>query len=589
MAILTWSPSRLVDFEKCKFYAHLKHDRRIPEPDRPLPPGKTEHANDRGSRIHNELELYVRGDGPMPPEASKFEDHFVKMRDLYEAGVVSLEGEWGMDRQWNPCGWNGEWREADKVTHLGREFTKAKKLPDRGLPGELILVAGTFYEWLPVWLRLKLDALVHLSETEAVVIDYKGLPLDTPLPTPGGWTTMGEVRVGDRLFDRNGAPCTVTGKSSVKTLPCYRLVFDDTSEAICDEEHRWTTADGEVRTVTDLCAGDLIQTAEPLQLPERPLVLDPYVLGVWLADGKHTSGEISKPDDFIWEEVARRGFELSHDYSGGTDRCRTHTVKGLRTKLGELGLLGDKQIPADYLRASYSQRLDLLRGIMDGDGSANHKRKQAVINTTRLDFAEQIKELLLSLGQRPLLSPYTAHGFGKAVQAYAVSFRPRNLNPFLLPRKANKVLPTWGAGESWRRRILRIELIPARQTQCIMVDSPDRTFLCTSSFIPTHNTGKKFGNEIKHGEQLQMYQLCTFLRYPKLEVVHTELWYLDVDDLTHKMFTRDQGLRFKRSFDQRGSAVTDCTDFKPNPNRFSCQWCRYGTKEGSTGDCKVGV
>ena len=275
MAILTWSPSRLVDFEKCKFYAHLKHDRRIPEPDRPLPPGKTEHANDRGSRIHNELELYVRGDGPMPPEASKFEDHFVKMRDLYEAGVVSLEGEWGMDRQWNPCGWNGEWREADKITHLGREFAKAKKLPDRGLPGELILVAGTFYEWLPVWLRLKLDALVHLSETEAVVIDYK--------------------------------------------------------------------------------------------------------------------------------------------------------------------------------------------------------------------------------------------------------------------------------------------------------------------------TGKKFGNEIKHGEQLQMYQLCTFLRYPKLEVVHTELWYLDVDDLTHKMFTRDQGLRFKRSFDQRGSAVTDCTDFKPNPNRFSCHWCRYGTKEGSTGDCKVGV
>lgn len=543
--IPTWSFSRIQDFEQCKHRAKLKYLDKIPEPERPLPPGKTEHANDRGTRIHDAAERFVRGGIELIPELQKFKTEFEKLKALFAAGKVSLEGEWAMDRGWAPVAWKSS----------------------------------------DAWLRLKLDAMVMLSKTEAVVIDYKGLPLDTPLPTPTGWTTMGAIQEGQQLLDREGKPCTVIGKSTVKTLPCYRIVFDDTSEVICDEEHRWTLVDGTVLPITELHAGDLIPTTEPLQLPEQELVLDPYVLGIWLADGKHTSGEISKPDEFIWGEIKRRGFEVSHDYYEGTSKCRTSTVKGLRGKLGYLGLLGDKQIPANYLRGSFQQRLDLLRGLMDGDGSANHTRKQAVINTTNKDFAEQIKELLLSLGQRPLLSPYTAHGFGKQVQAYAVSFRPRGINPFLLPRKANKVLPSWGVGEAWRRRILRIELLPARQTQCVMVDSSDHTFLCSLNFVPTHNTGRRFGNEVKHAEQTQLYQLVTFLRYPELETIHTELWYPDVDELATMTYTRNQGLRFKRSFEQRGDAMTTCIDFPANPNIFSCRWCPYK----GTDHCDKGV
>lgn len=546
MEITSWSHSKLVDFEKCKLMTWLKHAKRIPEPERPLPPGKTEHANDRGTRVHNEAEEYVNGSFPTPPvEAGAFTDHLVLLRHLYDEGMVSLEGEWGLDQNWEPT------------------------------------------EWRTAWHRSKLDAIVHHSPTEATVIDYKGLPLSTPLPTPKGWTTMGAIQEGEQLFDRQGRVCNVVGKSKVKTLPCYRLTFDDTSKAICDEEHRWTLVDGSVKVVKDLVVGDLIPTAEPLELPEQELPLDPYVLGVWLADGKHTSGEICKPDAFIWEEIQRRGFEISHNYSEGTSHCRTHTVYELRTKLNQLGLLGDKQIPAQYLRTSFKQRLDLLRGIFDGDGSANHKRKQAVLNTTRLDFAEQVKELLLSLGQRPLLSPYTAKGFGKTVQAYSVSFRPRNLNPFLLPRKADKVLFSWGSGESWRRRIVSIELIPAQQTQCLMVDSPDHTFLCTENFIPTHNTGRKFGNEIKHGEQMILYQLNAFIRFPHLERVTTELWYLDQGESTVRSFTRQQGLMFQKNWDSRGHKLTSCTSFPANPNIHSCKYCGYGP--WGTGHCEKGI
>jgi CRISPR/Cas system-associated exonuclease Cas4 (RecB family) len=236
MPIISWSHSKLGDFETCKFKAWLKHDQRIPEPERPLPPGKTEHANDRGTRIHTSAELFVNGSDGFIAEMNKFKPEFEKLRRLYAAGKVSLEGEWAHDKAWDIAPWKSG------------------------------------------WLRLKLDALVHIGKHEAVVIDFK--------------------------------------------------------------------------------------------------------------------------------------------------------------------------------------------------------------------------------------------------------------------------------------------------------------------------SGKKFGNEIKHGEQTQLYALSTFLRYPELEEVTTELWYLDADELTSVTYTRDQALRFKRSWDKRGHALTSNNVWPPNSNRFSCRYCPYGMPEhgfeNGTGHCTVG-
>lgn len=589
MPINSWSHSRLVQFESCPRRAYLLYDARIPEPERSLPPGKTEHANDRGTRVHEACERFVRGEGELPVEAAThFTHEFNALRELYQEGRVSLEGEWAMNQAWEPVGWNGDWEEFEPTPEEVAAAEPLKALPERPKGGDWGLYRGKYVAWVPSWLRLKLDAMVHVSETEAISIDYKGLPLHTPLPTPTGWTTMGEVAIGDHLIAQNGNACTVIGKSAVKHLPCYRLTFDDTSAADCDNEHLWTLVNGDVVPVTELKVGDIIPTANAMILPVAELPIDPYVLGFWLADGKHTSGEISKPDDDVWDEVRARGYELGFEQGGGA-KCRSHTVIGLRTELRKLGLLENKHIPPAYLRASYGQRLDLLRGIMDGDGSANITRKQAVMNTVCEAFAMQVKELLLSLGQRPLVRVDIANGFGKHTYAYFVSFRPRGLNPFKLRRKASKI-EGWGIGESWRRRIVRIDELPPQDTQCIMVDSVDNTFLCTRNFIPTHNTGRKFGNELKHAEQLQLYQLVCFLRYPKLEVVTTELWYLDQDDLTAGTFTRAQGLRFKRAWDSRGTRLTTATDFPPNPTIHTCKYCPYGPAHlGGTGHCSVGV
>jgi CRISPR/Cas system-associated exonuclease Cas4 (RecB family) len=134
--IPTWSISRVDLFERCKLHAYFRHGLKIPEPARPLPPGKTEHANDRGSRLHDNGELFARGKAKLSPELARFfAEEFEALNRRYHAkgDVILLEDEWGMTHEWEACKWDA---------------------PE-------------------VWLRLKLDALVFLSPTEAVVIDYK--------------------------------------------------------------------------------------------------------------------------------------------------------------------------------------------------------------------------------------------------------------------------------------------------------------------------------------------------------------------------------------------------------------------------------
>lgn len=132
--IKTWSHSRLVMFEQCKHRAFLKHVKKEPEPERPLPPGKTEHANDRGTRIHENGELFVKGKAKLGSELRKyFTSEFEQLYTLYREKRVFMEDEWAMDRDWEPCKWDA---------------------PE-------------------AWLRLKLDALVFLSDTEVVAVDVK--------------------------------------------------------------------------------------------------------------------------------------------------------------------------------------------------------------------------------------------------------------------------------------------------------------------------------------------------------------------------------------------------------------------------------
>ena len=136
----------------------------------------------------------------------------------------------------------------------------------------------------------------------------------------------------------------------------------------------------------------------------------------------------------------------------------------------------------------------------------------------------------------------------------------------------NQWMPTaWASESAWLR--LKIDaLVTMRPEHMVLVD---------------YKTGRRQYNEMKHAEQGQLYQLATFMRYPKVDKITVEFWYTDQDEITTVIYTRSQGMRFLRTYSQRGSALTSCVEFPPNPTQWSCRWCPYGPK--GTGHCKVGI
>jgi hypothetical protein len=493
--VAPWSYSRIKAFETCPkqfYHTHILKEF----------PFKETEAMRYGTEFHKAAEDFIRDGKPVP-------DRFAFARPALQVladkpGDKHCEMKVGLTEDLEPCGF----------------FDKK------------------------VWFRGVVDLIIVDGDT-ATIVDYKGLALDTPLPTPSGWTTMGGVAVGDTLFDMDGNVCTVTGKSEVKRIDCYRITFDDGSEVVCDHEHLWRLSDGSVKRVTDITWGrnkkqrtnvPCVDVAKSLRVKAVDLPVDPYVMGLWIADGTRNTGVISKPDLFIWEEIQRRGYDVNMD-SGEKEKCPTRTVKGLRTQLRKAGFIADKLIPEMYLRAGEEQRLDLLRGLMDGDGSANPTRKQCVYMTTDRFLASQVSELLRSLGQRPSVATTKQFGFGLTVTAHPVSFRPNGINPFLIPRKAERVDPAWGPGRSNKRRIDKIERVESVPTQCISVDSPTRTFLCTEHMIPTHNTGKSARYADKG--QLELMALTVFKHFPDVQKVRAGLLFVIAKEFVRAKYDTD--------------------------------------------------
>ena len=100
--------------------------------------------------------------------------------------------------------------------------------------------------------------------------------------------------------------------------------------------------------------------------------------------------------------------------------------------------------------------------------------------------------------------------------------------------------------------------------------------------IVDFKTGKKFGNEIKHGQQLTAYAVATFCRYPTVKNITAELWYLDADDLTSIKMERERTLKVHlHQLDRRARQMTEATEFPATPNIIACKYCPYG----DTGDC----
>jgi hypothetical protein len=358
--------------------------------------------------------------------------------------------------------------------------------------------------------RLHRAGIVRALKDPQRMYNYNDLSLDTPLPVPGGWTTMGAVQVGDVVLSDEGKPTAVVGISpTFINRKCYQVRFDDGSDIVAGEGHLWTVEErGKRKAATWDWSKKTITTAElvperhfiwatkPLQLSNIELPLHPYVLGAWLGDGNSYQPVITSgfaDADAMQKNLEDCGYRVGRQKGNGC--AETLAIYGIRKSLKALNVLSNKHIPAQYLRSSQHQREQLLQGLMDTDGCCT-KQGQCVFVTISDRLAEDFAELLHSLGIKASFTK-TAGALrkfpnGKTYQtqeSYRFAFSMRQeVMPFGLARKQARLPQKFHARRTCRHRIISITEVPSVPTKCLVVDAPSHLFLAGPSMVPTHNS-----------------------------------------------------------------------------------------------------
>nr|WP_253844324.1 replicative DNA helicase [Actinosynnema pretiosum] len=344
----------------------------------------------------------------------------------------------------------------------------------------------------------------------------KALALDTPLATPTGWTTMGEVQVGDHLLDADGLPTRVVAATGVlRGRPCHEVVFSDGSVLLADAAHQWLVgAPGAsaVRTTAELAEAlgrgetPSVLNAAPLALPDRPLPIAPYSLGVLLGGHAASARFTSEDAEVLWN-VESDGYAVRASPacqgcgtpSTGVRECpECHSERGtLQGLLHGAGVLGSERVPAGYLRASEPQRRALLAGLLDTAGVV------AEDGSVRFDaagdgLARDVRELVVGLG-------YRCGGTGTGVVFEAGD------DVFRVERKRLEHKDLGQRGDAGARLVVEVRPVASAPVRCVEVDNTAHLYLAGRSMIPTHNStlGLDFARScsVKHGLTSAIFSL----------------------------------------------------------------------------------
>jgi replicative DNA helicase len=379
----------------------------------------------------------------------------------------------------------------------------------------------------------ELDALTNgLHPGQMVIIAArpaigKALALETPLPTPTGWTTMGEVEVGDDLYDAAGRPTTVVAATDVMVgRPCYEVVFSDGTTIVADAEHQWLTETrstfasvvtteqiaSSARVGSDQRANHAVCNAAALTGPTIALPIPAYVLGAWLGDGHSGEARITSDDA-----------EITMYIEGCGIRCeaRGRMLYSLRVPdngsftalLRDLGVLNAKHIPASYLRAPEADRRELLAGLLDTEGAVMRAGGSIQLALTNRRLADDAYELIVSLGYRCGYRTKRVTGRNEeSSTCHILTFSTLD-DVFRLHRKAvlHKELRPTTTARIGRRYIVDVRPVESVPVRCAAVDNGDHLYLASRAMIPTHNStiGLDIARaaSIKHGLTSAIFSL----------------------------------------------------------------------------------
>lgn len=228
------------------------------------------------------------------------------------------------------------------------------------------------------------------------------------------------------------------------------------------------------------------------------LPIDPYTLGAWLGDGYSASGNICGVDEEVFEKI--RGASEVH-FLRSVNGLSTYRVEGLHSNLRKNGLLNNKHIPPEYVYSSREDRVALISGLMDTDGTVDYRRGAAILEMTNEAIIRSAHTIVQSLGWASTDVNSRVRSYRDAEgniipckDAYRFTFYPTE-QIFNIPRKAEALDRRMNGrriaqqARHARHYISSIKVVESDEKYyCIEVDSPSHMFLAGESLIPTHNT-----------------------------------------------------------------------------------------------------
>lgn len=367
-------------------------------------------------------------------------------------------------------------------------------------------------------------------------------------------TSIKDLRVGDKIFGCDGQITTVINKYPQGELDAYRIFFKDGRTGICSADHLWgvysRSHNGKmkmrVKSTQEMidkgifCPNSdgshpnrsryFIPMNGPLDFPEKELPVDPYLLGVFIGNGDMADCALSLSCDTDDEETVKRIADIVHAYTykkkktgyswyfysdynennRTNPRIQTYDIFKDLPDLIELQS-GQKYIPEQYIRASYSQRLALLQGLMDTDGCIHSafgrnakNRYNCDYSTTSEELAWSLSDLLFTLGMSNTVCSSDRTGQthivnGKEYIRKSVEFTvriniPNEDKPKLFRLSRKKAIAEEAAAHPKRRNydyvgIIGIEKLDKKLPMtCITVDADDGLFCVGKDCVVTHNT-----------------------------------------------------------------------------------------------------
>ena len=363
----------------------------------------------------------------------------------------------------------------------------------------------------------------------------KAQPLTSKiLKTNGEWILMKDIKVGDEIFDGLGNPTKVIGVYPQGLKDVYELITYDNRKCLASSEHLWKVRNPtQIRYYNNMSHSskeflnfNIMTTTElieefnekalksrcrlPLnkciQSPHQKVKIPPYLLGALIGDGNLSNKSrvyfcnteldiINKVKTLIettYKDLTLRKstacsihYSIQHKENG---LCKSHIGKQIIKDLNYYNLMGTyshtKFIPKIYLKSSRQQRLELLKGLMDTDGTVTGNSYR--YSTVSKQLKDDIVYLCRSLGFVVTVCIDKSKDIYKHTGCkYILQIQTRDI--IVSSEKHLKKFKGNNKKYYSHNYIKNIEYKGKMLCQCIKVDSKDETYI-TDDFIVTHNT-----------------------------------------------------------------------------------------------------